>query len=263
MNTTQLLYGTLLGDGYMFVPQYRGRKLKHPKLIIAHSVNQSALVHAKCEVIKEYVGSQPRIQKNGGWGVDRLKFETKTSPDFEPVYKLCYPGGKKVVTYEWLDQLDEVGLAWWIMDDGTRAQSAVGMRISTEGFSYDEHLIIQDWFWSRWALEVGIMHAKRGMYCIKIGKLNAHKLSQMIQPYIIPSMAYKLQIIEPSTCQQCSKRFLAYKEGTRYCGDQCRAMVRKKNATAYYYRHRDRILAGQKSKRSKSSMSQSQSLTFP
>ena len=60
--------------------------------------------------------------KQGKWK-KRTTYSIRTirHPVFTNIHKLTYHNGKKLVTREWLDKLDERGLAVWFFDDGNTA----------------------------------------------------------------------------------------------------------------------------------------------
>ncbi|WP_420489735.1 hypothetical protein [Neobacillus drentensis] len=57
-----------------------------------------------------------------------------------------YPNDKKSVSIEWLNQIDELALAVWYLDDGTQNKRYGTISLATNCFSYEEHLIMQEWF---------------------------------------------------------------------------------------------------------------------
>ncbi|MBK8184852.1 MAG: hypothetical protein IPK63_19000 [Candidatus Competibacteraceae bacterium] len=39
-------------------------------------------------------------------------------PCLADVYDICVKDGEKTLAVKWLDQIGEIGLAWWFCDDG-------------------------------------------------------------------------------------------------------------------------------------------------
>jgi hypothetical protein len=127
-------------------------------------------------------------------------------PELYHLRCLCYGGpvdakhknGTKRITQEWLDQIDELGLAIWFMDDGNcrrppqchffRARFSLGIRTS------EELTTILTWFAERWGLHA-ICYAgeggKQSMLDI-YRRDDATRFFNLIAPHIPLCMRYKL-----------------------------------------------------------------------
>ena len=73
------------------------------------------------------------------------------------------------------------------MDDGSKARQS-GYILCTNCFSYESLLIIQEFFLEKFNIKVNIQ-ASHQIYITASGK---EKFKNLIEPYIIPSMKYKL-----------------------------------------------------------------------
>ena len=104
---------------------------------------------------------------------------------------MFYPLGKKQVTKEILNQLEPLGLAVWIMDDGTYDYNGNRINIATEHLSYEEHLLIKEWFENKFNISSKIYKHKNQFY-ISFGVKETKKLIEIIKPFVIPSMRYKI-----------------------------------------------------------------------
>lgn len=102
----------------------------------------------------------------------------------------------KVVPLEISDLLNERGLAIWIMDDGFKANNAVGL--ATECFTEKE----VDRLKSVLELKFGLLVSKRQRktsggrngFRLFISAKSRTKLHSLILPYFIPEMLYKLNL---------------------------------------------------------------------
>jgi hypothetical protein len=257
----QLVYGTLLGDGYMLRQKKdSGYGRLNPKLVVSHAASQIELVMAKRIVLGELVGSEPKVGKNRGWGTSIVRFETRTVPEFLAIHDLCYPGGTKTVTSAWLNMLEPAGMAWWFMDDGCR--QTAGVNISTEGFSVAENELLAGWLNDRWAVEARIQRVKNGLACLRLPKVAANRFCSIIEPFMLPPMRYKLYSADSATCTHCGDRFLPRLAGQTHCSKcDCRRADERAKKRQYYYRNRDRILAGLQSRGSSQRAALTQSTT--
>lgn len=133
---------------------------------------------------------QTRISKNGKLR-KIIRFSTWTYDQFNNIHNNWYINGKKILPKNIEYYLSPLALAIWIMDDGGKVGK--GLKLATNNFSKDEikHLIY-------------ILNKK---YNIKstihktgaIDQYNIYILSEsmpilvnLIKPYIVPSMKYKL-----------------------------------------------------------------------
>ena len=107
------------------------------------------------------------------------------------------------MTREILDKLTVQGIAIWFMDDGSFYKKdnedgtksiCFDLRISTDSFSYEENQIICDFFREKYGINFYPYHKERKHnWIIRANKQAAIKFIDLIRPYIIPEMAYKIE----------------------------------------------------------------------
>jgi len=108
--------------------------------------------------------------------------------------KLAYPDGKTKEVKNLLPLLDERGLAFWYLDDGScqvrKGKGSAG--ISTYSFTYDEHLMIQKYFKEKWDINIGIGIKNNKYYYVSFNASETKKLFALIARYVPPCLEYKL-----------------------------------------------------------------------
>lgn len=183
----QFLYGTLLGDGYIH---------KNGQLLVTHCNEQEEYVDLKAKLFNGTVNNGLQSPKGFKEGTC-LNLHTPVNAQLHEIRKIAYIDGVKSVK-NILPLLDEKSLAIWYMDDGCYHNHGT-IYLSTESFNYEDHLLIKDWFKSKWDIEVVIddkyviyKEEKRKYNYIRINKKDGIKLFNLIEKYIIPSMRYKL-----------------------------------------------------------------------
>lgn len=77
------------------------------------------------------------------------------------------------------------------MDDGTNVKS--GLRLCTYNFNYLEHEVLVKVFKDVYDLNCTIQNRDNGQYCLYIKSESKQKLVNIVKPYIIPSMQYKIK----------------------------------------------------------------------
>lgn len=109
-----LLAGTLLGDGSLG----RNGENELARYNSTHGMKQLEYANFKEMIFGNCRGREYTNDYEKGFG-NRLYSSRSKSMFPKHVYEIFYKNGKKKVTQEWLDLLDEFGLALWYMDDGS------------------------------------------------------------------------------------------------------------------------------------------------
>ena len=179
-----ILYGTLLGDGSI------GMQAKEARVSFVQGHGQEEYFDLKCSKFNKILGKvckESRFDKRINKYLDRYSVRTLCHPVFTQMYKELYPNGTKTITREWLNKLTPQSLAYWFMDDGSNNGT-----LCTHCFSYDEHLIIQQYFLEVWDINVTIQK-NYNQYMIYFPKSEKQKFAKLVKPYIIESMSYKIK----------------------------------------------------------------------
>lgn len=187
-----VITGSLLGDG-----SARGNQLT-----IQHSMKQKEyLLHKACLLNSNKEYPQHIIEKTDiKYPYIRMFYHNSAVGRLR---EKLYVDGKKVLTEGILNQLGEIGLAIWYMDDGSLTLHKYPNGIiksrevywSTENFDLDSQLILQSWLKRKYNLDVKIVLYKQGEYYRTVfNATNANKFFDIIKPYVIPSMFYKIDM---------------------------------------------------------------------
>ena len=204
LNLTQeqldLIYGSSLGDLYMELYS------KNSRIVIHHGGEQEKYFDYKCEVLKNLLTKNifkgDRFDKRTNKSYRTYSAKTHTHPKLTKIYNLIYPDKHKTVTLEWLKKITPRGLAYWFMDDGTNKGG-----LSTLGYTLDENKLIQQWLEDTYGVKTSlhkvksycdpsqriITGTKECYYNLVLCTSTRKKFDDLIRPYIIDSMLYKLQ----------------------------------------------------------------------
>ena len=119
-----------------------------------------------------------------------LSFTTMQLPCFNEFRELFYVSNVKTVPNNIYELLTPKGLAFWIMDDGSK--KGKGLHISVYGFSNEDvdklMYVLQDKF----NLRCSIHYNRDNKPRIFIFKESMEKLITLVKPYFISEMLYKL-----------------------------------------------------------------------
>lgn len=176
-----LIVGCILGDGHL-------RKLEGRKdafLEINHSLKAKEYIDWKYQILKEICQSSPKKRKIDEKRIG-YRFFTREHPQLTKLWLRFYRGKKKVVPKDL--QLNGLILAVWLMDDGSFSKG--NLYLNTQKFSFkDQRRLLH------FLRKIGIkarMNKDKKYYRIRIKKESLERLKNLVKPYILPSMAYKL-----------------------------------------------------------------------
>lgn len=111
---------------------------------------------------------------------------------YDSYYKTVNGVTKKSVPFFISDYLSPIGLAHWIMQDGS-FQKGQGISIATNSFTYDECLFLARILTQKYNLKTSVV--KTGIpnqWRISIWKESMPLLREIVKSYFIPEMEYKL-----------------------------------------------------------------------
>lgn len=182
-----IIIGTLLGDGFL------ERDGNHTRLIIDHSDTQRAYLEWKFQQLKS-LGGKVIYKKRFDTRTKRFYyhciFRSRTSSLFEEYFILFYKQKRKIVPRQLSDIINSQILAIWLMDDGYCRNDCNALRINTQSYSYEEHVIIQQ------ALQtLGIdsnIHRQKQYWVTYIPSKAMNRVRTLVSDLIIPEMAYKI-----------------------------------------------------------------------
>lgn len=189
----EVLYGSLLGDMSLDI------NWKNARPIISQGGEQEEYFNYKCSIFSNLIGKpskKDRFDKRTNKWYHKYVVKFLTNPIYTKLREKLYPNGVKTVTQEWLDKITPRGLAFWFMDDGCNCGT-----IATNCFSYEEIELIQAWFLAKYNISTTIRKqmSKKGIYqyLIYIKTESRPHFYELVKPYFIPSMEYKLNNWNP------------------------------------------------------------------
>ena len=187
----QFIYGSLLGDLNIGKPN----KI-HPncRLYLVHSQKQEELFMKKVEILGEFMASYKLTNltpdKRTGKTYPSYRGNSKSHPIFNQIRNLLYINDVKTITQTFLDKIHSpIALAYWFMDDGSND----GV-LATNAFTLSELDLLQNWLKEKWAIKTTLQKNKSN-FVIYIRQESRKHFEELIFPYMIPSMYYKLKFL--------------------------------------------------------------------
>ena len=190
----QLILGSLMGDARLECRSKSIRAKHTARLRVHQSDKQKDYVFWKYEQLKNLVSRGPRFTKvwhDPQRNKDHYSwyFHTQSSETLGLIHKLFYQNKTKVVPGDLLKIIDPLGLAIWYMDDGSN--NGGDITLNTHCFSNEEQKIIQILLKGKFGIRTTIVK-DRSKFKIAIGFHEFDKFINIVRPYVIPSMNYKI-----------------------------------------------------------------------
>lgn len=184
-----VIIGSLLGDAYANSRIIEGTRFSYRQSIIHKDylfwLYEFYLQRGYCSNLEPR--KYTRILK--GKKYYGYEFNTFTFRSFNWIHKLFYKKGVKYINPNIKFYLTPLALAIWIMDDGSWKGNGIG--IATNSFKLEQVKILGNILFKLYGLNYTIQNIE-GYYSIYITKDSIPKIRNLLLPYIIPSMKYKL-----------------------------------------------------------------------
>lgn len=188
----QILIGTILGDGHL---ELNGNNVR---LRIDHSPEQKDYLFWKHSELKDLCPSKPRVVRN--WHSKREKvyerwhFSTLSLPVLNKFRETFYPSKKKIIPAN-IEQIlkDPLSLAVWFMDDGYKRNDCNAFRLNTDCYSFKEQGLLQSCLKENFRIDSSL-HKKGDHWNVYIPGHQSERFRQVIDPFILSSMRYKLPL---------------------------------------------------------------------
>jgi hypothetical protein len=189
-----ILVGSMLGDGSMERDGNGSRfcfyqEKSHGEYLLWLHCSLSNLGYCKTNI--------PQIMTRKGFngGIRYIyRFRTFTYSSFNVFYEEFHKKDKKIVPLFIENYFTPLALAVWIMDDGCKIKDR-GLKFSTNSFSLKEVKFLAELLENKFELKTSIHKTGAiNQYNIYIHKSSMPKLIEIVEPYIHPTMLYKIKI---------------------------------------------------------------------
>lgn len=188
-----IIFGSLLGDAHGEKKQmgtgtritfYQESSHVEYMLYIHKLLCGLGYCNPKVPVMGTRLGTGGKVRKT-------VRFSTWTYTSFNWIHELWYVNGTKCVPNCINAYLTPLALAIWIMDDGGKVGK--GLKFSTDSFAYKDCLILVNALNENFGIKSSIQSAGAGnQYIIYVLKESMDKLKEIVNPYMVNDMRYKI-----------------------------------------------------------------------
>ena len=184
----ETLLGTILGDARL---EWHGRGVR---LTLNHSVRQKSYIEWKRQQLAPLNPSPIFLHAKGPYPFWR--FVTKIHPRLQELWNVFYGNKSKQIPQNITDLLTTPkALAVWLMDDGTLDRRQGSILFETQSYSRTQIEYLQNCLHHNFEISTAIHQSGvgRGLR-LYVPVTQARRLAQIVLPYIIPEMRYKLAL---------------------------------------------------------------------
>lgn len=186
-----VLRGSLLGDATISLAKSGKGRMR-----FVHGPKQFGYLEWKYKMLQSVVLTPPVIRETpAAYGSKIGSFNTQLHYYITDLYKECYKSGSKFVNWTYLNKLNSIALAVWIMDDYYLYKN--GGSLSSHSFSYQGNRIITSYLAKRYNVpEPKLSFDKRcKKHFVRLSTELARKMACEVYKIIYPikSMRYKVE----------------------------------------------------------------------
>lgn len=194
----QLVLGSLLGDASLNIVNSKRVSKKYvnkgtrARVKFRHGPKQFDYLSWKYKILINHAKTAPKLKNSSGF--TKLTASFSTSCEFYDIIKPTLINDVKSPNFEWLNEIDEFGLAVWYMDDGGLTNNVA--RFHSNDFTYCENECLVNWLFNKFGIRSSIKTAKKkdgkSYYYVSLYRDSTKLLASLIAKYVPNNMRYKL-----------------------------------------------------------------------
>lgn len=188
-----VIIGSLLGDARLECRSIGKRNPVTARLRVHQGEKQKEYVFWKYNILKDLVLREPQ---KSSWDNPKRNlhevswyFHTKSLQKFGMLHRYFYRNSMKILPENIFDMLTPQMIAVWFMDDGSNVGES--FTLSTHSFLLEEQMRIINYLKRHYSISATSVK-DRTKFKIGIGRNDYARFVDIVRPFIIPSMIYKI-----------------------------------------------------------------------
>ncbi|OHA26448.1 MAG: hypothetical protein A3C06_02615 [Candidatus Taylorbacteria bacterium RIFCSPHIGHO2_02_FULL_46_13] len=183
-----ILVGNILGDGCLC----ENWSKTNFRMIISHSIDAKNYLQWKYKKLKKWILTKPRFYERN----NSLTIRTISHPELTKLRNVFYEEKRKIVPKSIVDYLQNpLIIAVWFMDDGNaviRNGKLCGYHINSQSFDWEENKLLAKALEDLHGIK-SVIERNHNKPRLAIWRKDSRlKLRNLIKPYILEDMKYKL-----------------------------------------------------------------------
>ena len=188
--------GTLLGDGWI-----TNSSKESAKFGFAHKEDNLDYILYKADLLKNIKSSISYKKAKENFFIKEKRvihsqpqysFKSKSSPSLYKLQNLLYKDGVKTITKEYLDYMNELSIALYYFDDGSKITSKLRKnyftyKIAMYSFTEESKIMLKDWLFEKFEIKSTCPGD-----VLTIKACSRDKFKTILQKYCVQSMQYKI-----------------------------------------------------------------------
>jgi len=195
-----VIVGLILSDGWLRFPS---KTSKSTLIGLTQSLAHFDYIWSVFFFLSHYCDNIPklRIGMRAGKPFYGLELVTRSLPCFIEIYNLFYVNGVKVVPNNIYELLTPLAFAQWIQGDG--GFKSKGIYLCTDSYTIQDVVRLMNVLIIRYDLKCTLHKASNGKgYRIYISRNSVGKVVNIVLPYLVPSMYYKIGIVNNGSIEK-------------------------------------------------------------
>ena len=186
----QIIYGSILGDGHLFLPTETTQYAFSEK----HSKKQEVYLRWKARLLSSLSPLVYEVMDKSAYTEHMYVLQMSSCQFFTELRQETYPKGVKIIPASLLERLAPLGLAVWFMDDGSISDENhyFEWRLHTNGFDNDSIEIALGYFRKKYAVYPTTFEGAGGRI-MRFKKSDTIKLMGITRRHFPECMRYKLR----------------------------------------------------------------------
>ncbi len=147
-----VIFGSLLGDGSLKIH----KNYKNARFSFRHSANQKEYFFWKVSKLKEISSTKSVfVQKSDGFSTQKkLRYQSQALESLTDLYHAVHRKNKLKISRKWLNQMTELSLAIWWLDDGSIIANGRKGVFCTDGFDEKSVKLLTRYLNKVWGINV-------------------------------------------------------------------------------------------------------------
>jgi hypothetical protein len=187
-----VLVGLLLSDGWLNISS---PKSKNARLGFTQSFDKFEYFWLIFNIFAPFISNFFYLRVRSRNKINKyqsaMEFYTRSLPCFTNLYSIFYLNQIKHVPLDIFNLFNPIVLAHWIMGDGQYVKSG-GLLLCTDSFTLKEVVLLINVLIIKYDFKCSLHQPNPGKYRIFISKTSMPKLQELVLPYMVKSMLYKI-----------------------------------------------------------------------